>query len=109
MVLGGCQNLISVLAVQRSFRFFCRLAFPKIVFHCGYFSAGFRSVSFQNLRFFLQQVAWLFFGRNSFNFQQVFWLVLHFWLMLAFSICLSRAIARFFWQSLCLVQRRVIF
>ena len=68
MVLGGCQNRRLALAIQRSFSFSVIWLFSKIVFRSGYFSAGFWSVTFDKWRFFLQQLAWLFFGRNSFNF-----------------------------------------
>ena len=109
MVLGGCQNLKLVLTIQRIFSFFCGLVVSKNLFCSGYFSVGFRSVTFHKWRFFLQQVAWFFFRRNSFNFQQSFWLVLCFWLILAFSVYLSGATAGLFWQSLSRVQFCAIF
>ena len=101
MVLVGCQNLISVLAVQRSFRFFCRLAISKIVFHCGYFSAGFRSVTFYKWRFFLQQLARLFFGRNSFNFSAKF--------LACFALLAnSRFFGLFIWRCCCFFLEKLV-
>ena len=50
--MGGCQNLMPVLAQTAFFEFFCRLVFSKIVFRSGYFSAGFRQSLFTNGAFF---------------------------------------------------------